>query len=412
MKDKVFVIGAGKGQVPIIEICRKRNYEVIVISREGDYPGFALADRYYHIDIKDKEKVLEAARKEKITAVLTDQLDAAVATTAYVAEQLSLPGIGYECAMKFTNKLLMKREVQKLGIEMPEYAIAHTVEEACSKADKIGYPVVIKPVDQEGSRGVIKVNCGQELEQSFNLSLKGSKYKYLEIEKFISGVEYIALGFAQDYEFTNLTIGQYNQFKLENYFIPKMRLVKDATSANTEAEVEILEKTKKIVQGFGMKYGISEAEFIYDRINNKVYFVEIAAIGGGMYVSSDVVPLACGINVTELLVDFATGRKIHADLNNLSTGVAGYLCFTLPEGTIMAVENVDKLFNIPGVHNAFLDTVQVGKVANKMVDKSMRLGPILFYGKTKNDCMETIKKVKDTLKISVNTPEGIKGIMW
>lgn len=413
MRDKVFVLGAGRGQIPIIEICKKNNFETIVVSKEGNYPGFEIADSCFYIDVKDKEKVLEAAKKEKITAILSDQLDACVQTIAYVAERMDLPGIGYEASLKFTNKYIMKQEAQKLGVDVPKYALAFNLEEACSKSEVIGYPVVIKPTDQEGSRGVMKINNRIELEKNFKNTFKLSKTGYVEIEKFIKGIEYIALGFAQNYQYTNLAISQYSPFESEHYFVPKMKITKTAQYVTDEVELRILDNTKKLVEGFGMKFGIAQAEFLYDQTEDKVYLVEIAARGGGMFTSSDVIPLTCGININELLVDFATNKIQSADFSNLSSGVAGYLCFSLPEGRITEINNADKLIDIPGVHKVYLDTINVGKEMGEMVDKSMRIGPILFYGKTEDECNNTIEKVKETLKISVCTlNEGIKGIIW
>ncbi|MGE5628870.1 MAG: ATP-grasp domain-containing protein [Solirubrobacterales bacterium] len=413
MRDKVFVLGAGRGQIPIIEICKKNNFETIVVSKEGDYPGFQIADRCYYIDVKDKAKVLEAAQKEKISAILSDQLDACVQTIAYVAEKMDLPGIGYEASLKFTNKYIMKQEAQKLGVEVPKYNIVFNLEEACSKSDEMGYPVVIKPPDQEGSRGVIKINNRIELEKNFEDSFKLSQSGYIEIEKYIQGTEYIALGFAQNYQYTNLAISQYLPFKSEHYFVPKMKTTKAAQSVTDEVELRILNKTKKLVQGFGMKFGIAQAEFLYDKTEDKIYLVEIAARGGGMFTSSDVIPLTCGINIIELLVDFATNKTQSFDFSKLSSKVAGYICFSLPEGRITEIGNVDKLMEIPGVYKVYLDTIHVGKEIGKMVDKSMRIGPILFYGNTEDECNNTIEKVKETLKISVCTlNEGVKGIIW
>jgi carbamoyl-phosphate synthase large subunit len=408
------VIGAGRGQINLMEICQKRNFEVIAISREGNYPGFDVAERSYKIDVRDKEKVLQAAKEEKIVGIMTDQLDAGVPTVAYVAEKMGLPGIGYDCSLKFTNKYLMKQEAQKLGVDIPELSIALTLEEACREAERIGFPVVIKPIDQEGSRGVVKVNNRAELEENFASTLGSTLTGYILIEKFISGIEYIPLGFVQNYKYTNLIISQYYPFDVPNFFIPKMKIAKDTKFVSNAVEEKIIQTTDKLVQGFGMRLGVVQAEYLYNEVENKLYLVEIAARGGGMFTSSDLVPLACGINVNELLVDLATGKTKEIDLAKLRTGVAGYLCFALPECTITAIENADKLLDIPGIYRVYLDTIHVGKTIGKMKDKSMRFGPIIFYGETESDCMQSLARVKETLKIRGKTVDGeeIEGILW
>ncbi|AFV02103.1 hypothetical protein DHBDCA_p1076 [Dehalobacter sp. DCA] len=413
MKDKVFILGAGRGQLNLIEICKRKKFETIVISSDGDFPGFDVADRYYKIDITDKNKVLEAAKKEKISAIITDQIDVGVQTAAFIAEKLGIPGIGYGCSLKFTNKYIMKQEARRLGINVAEFISANDVQDAYQKAEKIGFPVVMKPVDHDGSRGVFKINNRTELEINFATSLGYSMTGEVIIEQFISGAEYETLGFVHNYHFDNLIIGRSYDFDIPNLFIPKERIYIDVKSVTGDAEKKILDINKKLVEGFGLKFGISQAEFLYDKERDKVYLVEIAARGGGIYISSDLVPLTCGIDINELLVDFATNRRKNVDLSQFRTGAAAYLCFTLPAGKITKIENADKLKEIPGVHKVFLDTIYVGKTVEKIRDKSMRIGPILVHGKNEDECIQIIERVKETLNVWVQTEHnGIQGIQW
>ena len=121
MNKKAMILGAGRGQLPIINICRDYGCEIIVISPAGNYPGFNYADRYYFCNVKNKEEILKIAKNEKIDAVLTDQLDAGVLTTAFIAERLNILGIGYDVALKFTNKYVMREHALALGINIPMY---------------------------------------------------------------------------------------------------------------------------------------------------------------------------------------------------------------------------------------------------------------------------------------------------
>ena len=95
-KKRVFVLGAGKYQVPLIKKCQAMDCEVLVASIPGPYPGFDIADRAYPVDVRDRETILRIALEQEVDAVLTDQTDIPVATAAWVAAQLGLPGIGVE----------------------------------------------------------------------------------------------------------------------------------------------------------------------------------------------------------------------------------------------------------------------------------------------------------------------------
>lgn len=116
---KIMILGAGAGQIPFINICKKRGAYVIVISPRGKYPGIEAADRHYACDTRDKEQILEIARKENIDAVTTDQTDVSVPAAAYVAEQMGLRGIGYQKALQFTDKYAMYCAAKQTGIYVP-----------------------------------------------------------------------------------------------------------------------------------------------------------------------------------------------------------------------------------------------------------------------------------------------------
>lgn len=413
MSKKVMILGAGRGQMPIINICREAGYKTIIISPGGDYPGFKYADYYYLHNVKEKEDILRIAKKEKVDAILTDQLDEGVLTAAYVSEKLNIPGIGYDVALKFTNKYVMRDSALLLGISIPYYVGVRDVHQASEAAKRIGYPLIIKPVDSSASRGVFLVNSEEELWENFNESLQHSLIQTVIVEQFIVGKEYCVECFCRDYKVHNLIIGHRDYFNIPNKFIPRATVFTDANSATEEVEKRILKLNEKLVTGFGLKFGITHGEYIYDENADEVYLVEIAARGGGVFISSDLIPLGCGVNANRLLVESALGLDLSEELINIKTGASAYFCYYLPEGKVIGVENTDRIIRMEGVHHAFFDNISVGLEIAKIKDKSSRKGPILVYGKTKQDCYEVINKVKKLLRIEVETQnQGIKGIQW
>ncbi|HSR13588.1 MAG TPA: hypothetical protein VLS90_19225 [Thermodesulfobacteriota bacterium] len=157
-KEKLMILGAGKFQVPIIEEAKRMGFETIVVSIPGAYPGLRLGDRSYRVDVREKETVLEIARKERITGVVTDQTDWPVTTVAYVAEKMGLPGIGYECALRITDKRRCREHCREKGFPIPAFHQASCLEEARKQAQDLRLPLVVKPVDSTAARGVAKVN--------------------------------------------------------------------------------------------------------------------------------------------------------------------------------------------------------------------------------------------------------------
>lgn len=411
---KVMILGAGRGQIPIIELCHKYGWYVIAVTPEGNYPGIQVADKICYIDVKDQEAVLEAAKFENIEAILTDQLDAGVLTAAYVAENMGLRGIGIETATKFTNKFVMRQNAKKAGINVPASVCVSNMKElkdALENNLKMTFPLIMKPVDSAASRGVYKVKNIQEVEEKFEISKGYSKTGQVIIEQYIEGQEFVVEAFTTNYKVTNLVVGHRDYFQVQDTFIPNATVFLDAWSANSDLEERLKITNKQLVEGFELNFGITHGEYIYNSKEDAIYLVEIAARGGGVFISSDLIPAACGVNANDLLVREALGIQNKAEID-ISRGSSAYFCYLIPKGKVVTLENTDKIDGTSGVIRAFFDNIELGMESKSITDKSSRKGPILVHGMSKQDCYNTIEKIKDVLNIKIKTDEGIKDVIW
>lgn len=184
------ILGAGSGQVTIIEKAKSRGLHTVVVSPDGDYPGLKIADSVYYIDVREQEEILEIAKREQIDGVITDQTDMAMRTVAYVAEKMGLPGIGYECAKLFTDKYAMRKKSEELGLPTIKSCIAHNIEQAKHFYEELGKSAIMKPVDSQGSRGIFKINRLIDIDESFEKSQSFSKSGSVIIEQYVNGDEY------------------------------------------------------------------------------------------------------------------------------------------------------------------------------------------------------------------------------
>ena len=138
------ILGAGIYQVPLIRTARRMGLYTIVVSIPGDYPGFALADKIYELNTRDKEAILAAAEKEQIDGICTSGTDVAVSTIGYVCEKMHLSGIPYEAAEILTDKAKMKDAFRQGGVSAADGMRVRSAEEAQKAAEQLGYPVVVK----------------------------------------------------------------------------------------------------------------------------------------------------------------------------------------------------------------------------------------------------------------------------
>ena len=414
MKKTVMILGAGLGQLPFIDICKKNGYRVIVVSRNGNYPGFEIADTCYYIDTRDKEQIAEIAKHEKIDAILSDQTDVSVPSVAYVSEQMGLKTIGYDKAISFSNKYIMRQKAREIGINVPNFFEAKSREEAVQKLSMLTFPVIMKPVDSSGSRGVVKANTAKDVEHHFHNTCAYSKNGSIIIEEFIEGVEYLVNGLALEGKYINTDLGVKEYFDKPGYFISKMCMFISAEAITKQNELDVLSVNKKLVQGLQLPFGITHGEYIVSNKDGKVYLVEIAARGGGVYLSSHLTPLTSGINVNQILIDYVVEDNI-INLNQLhfKKNVAAWICFALNKGTIIKIINKDKLYKMDGICKVCLDNIKIGVSVETLTDDSNKYGPILVEAKSREECDNIISNVRNTFDIIVKDNNGnISHIIW
>jgi len=406
---KILILGAGEYQVPLIQRANSRGLYTIVVSPEGDYPGFKIADKAYYFDVRDKIKILETAKKEAISGIVTDQTDIPVKTVAYVAEKLHLPGIGYEVAKLFTDKYLMRKKCKDIGIPTIKYRLAKTISDAKKFCQAAGYPVVIKPKDNQGSRGVYKISGNNELENYFRISQGFSSDNKVLLEEFIDGCEFVVDSLVAGYLYQNLIIGDSYIFNLKNKFIPNQRFF--PTIHKQEIKDRLLELDEKIIRGFGLKQGITFGEYILDSKTNNIYLLEIGARGQGVYVSSDLIPFFTGLDINKFLLDTALGEKVNFSIRQKNNISAGYIAFYLPAGKVAEINGIEEISKIDGVLIHNLNSIKKNQLTKSFDDKTFRKA-LLIKSTGRNGLNSLIAKIKSTIDIKVETKKGLEGIIW
>ncbi len=185
------VIGAGPWQLPTIRRAKAMGLRVLVTDGLADRPGYALADHHEVVDITDAEATLDAARRHAVDGVLCDTTDTGVYTAAYVADRLGLPGVGPEAARRCTDKMAMTASVRAAGLRVPHSLEVSGVDELLVAAAEIGFPLVVKPVDAQGGRGVSVVQAAATLAGAFQAALAGGCCGKVIVQSFVRGVEII-----------------------------------------------------------------------------------------------------------------------------------------------------------------------------------------------------------------------------
>lgn len=405
---KLMILGAGVYQVPILTRAKEKGYYTIAVSPDGDYPGLQIADKVYYIDVRDKEKVLEAAAAEKIDGITTDQTDLAMETIAYVAEHLGLPGISYECARLFTDKSLMRIKGEQLGIPTIRSRVTDTAEEAADFLKELGRPAMIKPVDNQGSRGIFLVHNAEELQEHYDLARSFSKTGRVIIEQYVKGREFEVDSLVYDYKAKTLMYADVVLFDIPGIFASKTRIY---PSAADPKEVEnLLEYNRQIIEGFGLQQGITHSEFIMDE-DGQPYLLEAAARGGGAFVSSHITKLQTGLDTADFLIDLALGHITEMPAFERNLCHCGGISFYLPVGKVVSTEGIEEAKQLPYMCAHRLDDIQLGMQTETFSDKTARYISVL-RADSREELLAHIDEYRKTIRIKVETAEGIQGPIW
>lgn len=405
--DNILVLGAGALQVPLIQTIQARGYNPVVVSLHNDEPGMLIVKDKVVGDFCDEEFTLQIAKDWNVIAVVTDQTDLPVRTIAYVCDHLGLPSIGYKTACLFTDKFLMREKCKEIGVKTIAYSLVDSLEEAKKFFINLHHPAILKPINNQGSKGVYKVSSIEELEEKYAEATRYARGQKILIEEFISGQELVIEALALDGKVTNLVCGDTHYFDVKDAFAAKDRIF--PSMLDEEIVNKALNLNKKIVSGFDLSRGLTHGEYIID--GHDVYLIEIAARGGGVYISSDIIPLMTGFNTTSFIIDIATKTTVDAPIIEYKKLCTCYIAFFLPEGVINEVNGVREIQSLPYVHHNNLDALYIGKHIGKNIDKTSRYF-LIMEAADRSELEERIALVHNLLQVNVDTGYKTKGIVW
>ena len=404
--DKIMIIGAGDFQLPLVEAA-SRECSVILVAPAIDKRFDNYISGKYLADVREKEKILEIARNEKIQGILTDQTDIPVSTVAYVSEKLGINGIGYDISRLFTDKFLMRKKMEELNLPVLPHKLITSVDEAVSFYNENAGEIIIKPVDTQGSRGVVKVKNEGEILQAFNFAKSFSNNGSVLTEKYAAGIEFVVEAVTNNYKCQNLICGDTIYFDNKSLFSAKKRTFPSQRSA--ELTQRVLELNKKIVEGFGLPYGITHAEYIMD--GDEIYLLEIAARGGGVYISSDLIYERTLFRPETFLINKALSKD--ADINIKETNLTvGYRAFYIPTGTVETVTGIEAVKKLPYIRRHQLDKIYEGMTVGENSNKTSRIAMIVVAD-SHQQWEERILEIRNILHVKVKTLAGdYQDIIW
>lgn len=389
MCKKIMILGASELQLPAIRKAKDMGLECIAVDYDENAVGAKEADTFYNISTLDYESVLEAASKEKIDGIITICSDRPMAIVSKVSRELGLNAISTDAALKATNKTYMRNALFKDGVPVPEYRICKSKDEYIKAVDEIGLPVIVKPSDNAGSRGIVFVDEYKNIDKAYDYSKSNSLEEVVLVEEFMEGAEVSVEAFVCNDKIEIVQITD----KITTGAPHFVEMGHTQPSALPEDTIdEIKDVTKKAINSLGIEGGPAHVEL---KITDKgVKIVELGARLGGDFISTDLVSASTGVDMVRATIAWAMGWD--ADMKKTKEKFS-------------AVRYVGKLRFIKLEKDVIklIDSMSWNQLENETIESSRdREGSFIVSDDTREGIMRKIEIIKNALEFDD------KGIYW
>lgn len=337
---KILLLGGSAQQIVAIKTAKRLGYHTILCDFLSDNPGQYEADKFYLVSTTDKEAVLKVALDEKVDGVLAYASDPAAPTAAYVAEKMELSGSPYESVEILCNKDKFRNFLSKNGFCTPKARGYTSIADALAdiKAGFFKLPVIVKPVDSSGSKGVGRIDSAKEADEKLNYAMSFSRGRRIIVEEFVEKLGYQIAG-------DGLSIDGKLVFRYfaNDHFNPKCvnPFVPISASFPYEQPEKVQEKIHNEIQRLLTALNMKTSTYNFDMRIDKdynVYLMEVAPRDGGNYIP-DVIKYATGVDLVECSVKAAMGERIDTSSFGEPKGFYSYFAVhSLKDGILDKVE--------------------------------------------------------------------------
>jgi biotin carboxylase len=301
MKKKIAILGASYLQLPLFLRAKEMGLETHCIAWSEGAVCKDYSDYFHPISILDKELVLEKCQEIGIDGITTIATDMAVPTICFVAEKLKLTSNSYRSALISTNKWKMRNAFKKANCSIPNFVIADYSE---LNIEGLNFPLIVKPIDRSGSRGITKVNSIDLLCEAIRYAIDESFSKKAIVEEYVEGNEVSVETISWNGIHTILAITDKTTTNAPHF----VELEHHQPSQLPIHIQEIIKaETLKCLDALEINFGASHSEFKITS-NNDVYVIEVGGRMGGDFIGSHLVELSIGYDFLKGVIDVALNK--------------------------------------------------------------------------------------------------------
>lgn len=304
---RLLMLGGSLYQTFAIKEAVRMGYYVITCDYLPDNPGHKYAHEYYNVSTTDRDAIFDLAKRLNVDGIVAYASDPAAPVAAYVSEKLGLPTSPYKSVEILSNKDLFRKYLKENGFNTPKAMGFSSFKEVDANKEMFKLPVMVKPVDSSGSKGINKLTDWSQLEDYVKDALQYSRSKRIIIEEFIDkqGWQISGDAFSVDGKLVFHCFGnEYYNPKGKKDFAP----IGESWPFMMDSRfITILEKDlQRLITSLGMKSTAYNVEAIVDK-SGKVYILELGARSGGSLIPQ-ITKYATGIDMVPYVIKAALGE--------------------------------------------------------------------------------------------------------
>lgn len=373
------IIGASYLQVPLIKKARGMGFTTHVFAWEAGDPGENLADYFYPISITEKEAILEKCRGIGISGITSIASDLAAVTVNYVADAMGLPGNSLDCALRSTNKHEMRKAFERGGDPSVKSILVKSADEI--RDVPLSYPIIVKPLDRSGSRGITKLYDENGLSDALENAMEEGFIKAALVEEYAKGKEYSVecISSHGEHHFLAMT---------EKFTTGAPHFIETAHLEPSGVSDEMLSKVKDTVfhalDTLKITDSASHSELKIDEKGN-IKIIEIGGRMGGDLIGSDLVYLSSGYDFLKAVIEVSLGEKLSSFETSSNAAAAVRYVFN--------GEDIAALQRLLDEHPKYLVRKDIREITDeKIMDSSRRFGYFLMKGPSREALLPYLPK--------------------
>lgn len=386
-KKSILVFGVGELQQSIISRAQKMNLYVVGIDPCEDAYCKEDCDAFEVVGGQDFIGTIEVAKKYNVSAIVTAATDKPLVMMARVAKEFSLPFYSVETAEWSTDKFQMKQRFLEGGVPCARGRLIHNSEEA----QDLYFPLICKPRDNSGSRGVKLCRDLTEFDSCIKEALEVSKLDTVLVEEFIEGREFSIESLHYD---GKSEVIQFTEKKTTEFPYNVELGHKQPANLTDDQRNQICDIISKIASCMHFKNCPSHTEL---KINERgIFVIETSPRLGGDYITSSLTPLSTGINLEDQLLNIALGEPVDTTTGRVDKASA--VCFfSLPEGEVTAIDpKINDVSTWPNIYS-FQLKLKIGDKVKRITSSLNRYGQFIVTGDSREEVEELVENYQESI---------------